>query len=118
MEWVETTGRTVEEAKEKALDQLGVHEEDAEFEVVEEPKAGLFGRVRGEARVRARVRPTQVRQKIERRDRKRNGNKHTVAHDQSHDQLIFFVTISPCIALMHTHWQTGGAQPPATMICR
>ena len=75
MEWVETTGRTVEEAKEKALDQLGVHEEDAEFEVLDEPKAGLFGRVRGEARVRARVRPTPVRQKLERRDRKRGGER-------------------------------------------
>jgi spoIIIJ-associated protein len=71
MEWVETTGKTVEEAKEKALDQLGVHMEDAEFDVLEEPKAGLFGRVRGEARVRARVRPAQVRQKVDRRDRKR-----------------------------------------------
>ena len=57
MEWVETTGRTVDEAKELALDQLGVHEEDAEFDVVEEPRPGLFGRMRGEARVRARVRP-------------------------------------------------------------
>ena len=72
MEWVETTGKTVEEAKERALDQLGVHHEDAEFEILEEPKAGLFGRVRGEARVRARVRPAQVRQKVDRRDRKRS----------------------------------------------
>ena len=32
MEWVETTGKTVEEAKELALDQLGVDQEDAEFE--------------------------------------------------------------------------------------
>jgi spoIIIJ-associated protein len=71
MEFVETTGKTVEEAKEKALDQLGVHMEDAEFDILEEPKAGLFGRVRGEARVRARVRPAQVRQKLDRRDRKR-----------------------------------------------
>jgi len=71
MEWVETTGKTVAEAREKALDQLGVHEEDADFEVLEEPKQGLFGRVRGEARVRARVRPTQARQKVDRRDRKR-----------------------------------------------
>src|SRR4051812_40014479 len=71
MEWVETTGKTVEDAKEAALDQLGVHEDDAEFEVVEEPRAGLFGRMRGEARVRARVRPTQPRPKTERRDRKR-----------------------------------------------
>jgi spoIIIJ-associated protein len=71
MEWVETTGKTVEEAKERALDQLGVHEEDAEFDVLEEPKAGLFGRVRGEARVRARVKPAPVRQKVDRRDRRR-----------------------------------------------
>lgn len=71
MEWVETTGKTIAEAKEKALDQLGVLDEDAEFDVLEEPKQGLFGRVRGEARVRARVRPTQARQKVDRRDRKR-----------------------------------------------
>jgi spoIIIJ-associated protein len=70
MEWVETTGKTVEEAKDAALDQLGVDEQDAEFEVVEEPKTGLFGRTRGEARVRARVRPTQPRPKVERRDRR------------------------------------------------
>lgn len=72
MEWVETTGRTVQEARELALDQLGVAEDDAEFEIVEEPRAGLFGRTRGEARVRARVRPAQVRQKVDRRDRKRS----------------------------------------------
>jgi hypothetical protein len=29
MEWVETTGRTTEEAKDHALDQLGVDERDA-----------------------------------------------------------------------------------------
>ncbi len=71
MEWVETTGRTVEDAKEAALDQFGVDESDAEFEVVEEARAGLFGRLRGEARVRARVRPTAPRAKDDRRDRRR-----------------------------------------------
>lgn len=71
MEWVETTGRTLEEAKVAALDQLGIAAEDAEFDVVEEPRSGLFGRVRQEARVRARVRPTSPRPKAERRDRKR-----------------------------------------------
>ena len=70
MEWVETTGRTIEEAKNIALDQLGVAEDDADFEVVDEPKPGLFGRTRGEARVRARVRPTSPRGKGgERRER-------------------------------------------------
>lgn len=63
----------MEEAKEAALDQLGVDEVDAEFEIVEEPRAGLFGRVRGEARVRARVRPTAPRPKEDRRDRRRRG---------------------------------------------
>lgn len=67
MEWVETTGRTVEEAKELALDQLGVVADEADFEVLSEPKQGLFGRVRGEARVRARVRPAPVRPKQDRR---------------------------------------------------
>ena len=70
MEWVETTGKTVDDAKDAALDQLGVDEQDAEFEVVEEPKTGLFGRTRGDARVRARVRPTQPRPKVERRERR------------------------------------------------
>lgn len=71
MEWVETTGRSVQEAKEKALDELGVDEVDAEFEVVAEAQTGLFGRLRSEARVRARVRPTAPRAKEERRDRRR-----------------------------------------------
>jgi spoIIIJ-associated protein len=75
MEWVETTGRTVEEAKDAALDQLGVDEQDAEFDVIEEPKTGLFGRLRGEARVRARVRPTTPRPKEDRRDRRRRNER-------------------------------------------
>jgi spoIIIJ-associated protein len=74
VEWVEVTGKTVEEAKEAALDQLGVTEVDAEVVVVAEPKTGLFGRVRGEARVRARVRPVGPRPKRQRRQRDRGRN--------------------------------------------
>ncbi len=70
MEWVEVTAKSVESAKELALDRLGISPDDAEFDVVEEPRPGLFGRVRGEARVRARVKPTMVRQKQERRGRR------------------------------------------------
>jgi len=73
MEWVETTGRSIEEAKEIALNQLGVAEDDAEFDILEEPKPGLFGRTRGEARVRARVRPLTPRNKQERRPRRDRG---------------------------------------------
>lgn len=71
MEWVEVTGKTVAEAKEAALDQLGVDEAEAEFEVLEEPRPGLFGRLRSEARVRARVMPSAPRPKVDRRDRRR-----------------------------------------------
>jgi spoIIIJ-associated protein len=67
MDWVETTGSSVDEAVERALAHLGVHRDDAEVEVLEEPKAGLFGRIRGEARVRARVRPSGPRPKRSRR---------------------------------------------------
>jgi spoIIIJ-associated protein len=72
MEWVETTGKTVDEAMDRALAHLGVHRDDAEVQVMEEPKAGLFGRVRGEARVRARVRPSEPRPKRSRRSGERS----------------------------------------------
>jgi len=75
MEWVETTGRTVEDAKEAALDQLGIDASEAEFEILEEPKTGLFGRVRSEARVRARIVPKAPRAKQERRPRKARGTR-------------------------------------------
>jgi spoIIIJ-associated protein len=58
MEWIETTGRTLEEAVDAALDQLGVAEEDLEYQILDEPKSGLLGRLGGrDARIRARVKP-------------------------------------------------------------
>ena len=57
------TGRTVEEAVEAALDQLGVAEIDAEIVIVEEPRSGMFGLRRSGPRVRVRVRPIQPRTK-------------------------------------------------------
>jgi spoIIIJ-associated protein len=73
VEWVEVAGKTIAEATEQALDQLGVSEGDAEVVIVTEPKVGLFGRMRVEARVRARVRPVGARPKRERpRDRNRS----------------------------------------------
>ncbi|MGH9069576.1 MAG: RNA-binding cell elongation regulator Jag/EloR [Acidimicrobiales bacterium] len=57
---MEATGRTVLDATRQALAQLSVTEDDAEVVVLSEPKPGLFGRVRSEARVRARVRPANA----------------------------------------------------------
>ena len=75
MEWVEGFGDSVEEAKEIALEGLGVHEDDAEIEVLSEAKLGLFNRVKEKARVRARVRPATPRSKDDRRRRRgKSGN--------------------------------------------
>ncbi len=73
MQWVEITAPTVAEATQRALEHLGIDESDAEIEIVSEPTKGLFGKLRGEARVRARVRPTHPRPKVDRRERKRAG---------------------------------------------
>jgi len=74
MEWVEITAPTIDEARDRALDQLGIDEHDVELEILEEPRPGLFGRLRGQARIRARVRPTAPRPKVDRRDRRRRGS--------------------------------------------
>ncbi|GMU78263.1 MAG: hypothetical protein AMXMBFR46_10580 [Acidimicrobiia bacterium] len=73
MEWVETTGSSIERALDAALDELGVDEDEVEFEVLEQPKAGLFGRIGGNpARIRARVKPLS-REKPGERNRGRGG---------------------------------------------
>lgn len=70
MEWVKTTGKTVPQAIEQALDTLGVDESEAEIVVIEEPRTGLFGRIKGTARVEARIKPVTVRPKADRRNRR------------------------------------------------
>ena len=37
MEWIETTGATIDEAKDLALDRLGVAEDELEIQVLTEP---------------------------------------------------------------------------------
>src|SRR6185436_20950723 len=75
MEWVQTTGRTVDEAVDAALDELGVHAEDVEVEVLEEPKAGFLGRFGGsEARVRVRLKPISREKPQDRRRGRKQGS--------------------------------------------
>jgi spoIIIJ-associated protein len=70
VEWVETTGKSVDEALAVALEQLGVDQDEVDFEVLEEAKTGLFGRVRNDARIRARIRPSKPRAKEDRKDKR------------------------------------------------
>ncbi len=70
MEWVETTGRSVADALEAALDELGVHEDDVEVEVLEEPKSKFLGLRTTEARIRVRLKPISREKPGDRRRRK------------------------------------------------
>ena len=82
MEWVETTGRTVAEALDAALDELGVDDDEVEYEVIDEPRGGLLRR---EARIRARVRPVSRekpgdrRRRTQRRESSRGGREKAAA---------------------------------------
>ena len=69
MNWITTSGRTLDEAKGHALDQLGIVADEAEFDVVNDVEKGLFGRVKTEAKIRARVRPKPPAVKDERQSR-------------------------------------------------
>ena len=72
MEWIETTGATVDAAKERALDRLGVAEDELEYEILAEASRSMLGLKKTDARLRARVRPREPRQRVERRDRDRS----------------------------------------------
>jgi spoIIIJ-associated protein len=73
MEWIEVTGRTVDEAKERALDELGVHESELEFELLDEAKSGFLGRIgRSDARIRARIKPLSREKPADKRRRRRS----------------------------------------------
>ncbi|MBR1392410.1 MAG: protein jag [Ruminococcus sp.] len=48
---------TVEEAKAAASAEFGVSESEITFSVLEEPKKGIFGKIKGEARVEAEYEP-------------------------------------------------------------
>jgi predicted RNA-binding protein Jag len=59
MDWIVTTGSTVDEALDLALDTLSVTHDDIEFEIVKEPRKSVLGLRKSSAQVRARVRPIE-----------------------------------------------------------
>lgn len=74
MEWIEVSARTLEQAIELALDRLGVVEDELEYVVLDEPRAGLFGIGRVDARIRARVKPVSREKPAESRRRRGRSN--------------------------------------------
>jgi spoIIIJ-associated protein len=71
MEWIEVTGRTVDEAKERALDELGVHESELEFELIDDARTGFLRIGRSDARIRARIKPLSREKPADKRRRRR-----------------------------------------------
>jgi spoIIIJ-associated protein len=51
------TAASIEEAKALACESFGVGEEKIAFSVLEEPKKGLFGKIKGEAKIEAEYNP-------------------------------------------------------------
>lgn len=57
MDFIEKTAKTVEEAKQAALAELGVREDEADIEIIEEASKGFLGLIGGhDAKVRVTVR--------------------------------------------------------------
>jgi spoIIIJ-associated protein len=83
MDWIEVTARTLDEAKELALDRLGVVEDELEWEVIDEPRSGLFRR--SDARIRARVKPLSREKPADRR-RRRRSSEHRSSSSRSTSQ--------------------------------
>ncbi len=81
MEWIETTGTSIDEAKDLALDRLGVAEDELEIQVLTEPSSAMFGLKKTEARLRARVRPISPQIKTE-RNSKNNRDKNKKRSNQ------------------------------------
>jgi spoIIIJ-associated protein len=72
MEWIEVSARTLDDARELALDRLGVVVDELEYEIIDEPRGGLFGLGRTDARIRARVKPLSREKPPDRRRRRSN----------------------------------------------
>lgn len=63
MEWVEVRGRTVDQAVEVALSELGLERSEAEVEVVQEPERGFLGFGGRDAIVRVKRAPKRSRKR-------------------------------------------------------
>lgn len=55
MKELDATGKTLEEAKKSALEQLGASEDQVEFTVLKKGRSGLLGMRSGETKVHARL---------------------------------------------------------------
>lgn len=90
MNSIETTGRTVEEAVEKALSALGIRENNAVIEVISEPAQGLFSFISSRVarvKVKPRFEPAEYLENFLRNIIERIGLKTEISVEEDDDKL-------------------------------
>lgn len=110
MDWIEVTAKTLEAAKELALDRLGVVEAELEFEVLDEPRSGLFRRQ--DARIRARVKPISREKPQDRRRRGRQDRRGREGQQKSGGRSEGAAAPRP--AAQSEPRGNGGEKPPGS----
>jgi spoIIIJ-associated protein len=71
MEWIIISAKNMVEARQQALDVLGVADSDLDVQVIQSPTKGFLGLGAKPAQIKARVKPRKPPAKDDRRDRKR-----------------------------------------------
>ena len=110
VEQIEVTGKTLEEARQAALEQLGVAENMIIFEIIEEPSKGFLGMFGGKpARIRATVKELEPVEKGEKflKDIFAAMNLEvTIEHNETGDGHVFNLIGDNLGILIGKHGQT------------
>ena len=110
VEQIEVTGKTLEEARQAALEQLGVAENMIIFEIIEEPSKGFLGMFGGKpARIRATVKELEPVEKGEKflKDIFAAMNLEvTIEHNETSDGHVFNLIGDNLGILIGKHGQT------------
>lgn len=93
------TAKTVDEAKAVGLAQMGLTEDQAEIKVIEEPKKGLFGRLKGQAVVEITEKKVEVKEEIKTEEKQEKdckkkmekSSKNEVANSDDEKRALEFV---------------------------
>lgn len=116
---MEFTGKTVEEAKEKGLNELGISEAEAEITVVSEAVKGLFGKVKKEAVVdvtKKEAKPLKAAAKARPATKKSAGTSGTDAAAKFIENLLGLMEINATVDIREENKITLVAEDSSAVI--
>ncbi len=87
MDWIVTTGATIDAALESALDELSVTHDDVEYEILKQPSFSLLRLRRHPAQVRTRVKPVEPPAKREWRRPPKNNRRSKAKSTEKRKQV-------------------------------